>query len=73
MEARIAKLCDTYRYDGEALAALDQLAQEPAMHRRHSGCYACEFFWRAEETEKSGVTGAAPHSDAGAPGGRMAG
>lgn len=44
MEARIAKLCDKYRYDGEALAALDQLAQEPAMHRRHSGCYACEFF-----------------------------
>jgi 2-oxoglutarate dehydrogenase E1 component len=30
--------------DAEALAVLDQLAQEPEMHRRHFDCYAYEFF-----------------------------
>lgn len=28
----------------EALAVLDQLAQEPEMHRRYSDYYAYEFF-----------------------------
>jgi SAM-dependent methyltransferase len=44
MEIRIEELRGRYGDDGEALAILDQLAQEPAMHRRHSGCYAYEFF-----------------------------
>ncbi len=33
-----------YVGDGEALAVLDQIAQEPEMHRRHSDFYAYEFF-----------------------------
>ncbi len=28
----------------DALAVLDQIAQEPEMHRRHGQCYAYEFF-----------------------------
>jgi SAM-dependent methyltransferase len=44
MENRIEELRGRYRTDGESLAVLDQLAQEPEMHRRHSGCYAYEFF-----------------------------
>jgi len=44
MELRIAELRGKYEEDDEALAVLDQLAQEPAMHRRHSDCYAYEFF-----------------------------
>lgn len=28
----------------KALGILDRLAQEPEMHRRHSDCYAYEFF-----------------------------
>lgn len=44
METRIEELRGRYGDDDEALAVLDQLAQEPAMHRRHSGCYAYEFF-----------------------------
>ena len=44
MEIRIEELCGKYRADDEALAVLDQLAQEPEMHRRHSGYYAYEFF-----------------------------
>ena len=30
--------------DAEALGVLDQLAQEPEMHRQHSDYYAYEFF-----------------------------
>lgn len=44
METRIEELRGKYRADDEALAALDQLGQEPEMHRRHSGYYAYEFF-----------------------------
>jgi SAM-dependent methyltransferase len=44
MEKRIGELRSTYAGDDEALAILAQLAQEPAMHRRHSATYAYEFF-----------------------------
>lgn len=44
MERRIEELRGKYEDDEEALAVLDQLAQEPEMHRRHSGYYAYEFF-----------------------------
>jgi len=44
MEIRIEDLRAKYRADEEALAVLDELAQEPEMHRRHSDCYAYEFF-----------------------------
>jgi hypothetical protein len=33
-----------YAGDEEALAVLDQIAEEPAMHRRYSDYYAYEFF-----------------------------
>jgi len=44
MEKRIAELRGKYAGDVEASAILDQLADEPEMHRRHSDCYAYEFF-----------------------------
>lgn len=44
MEARIAELRRKYAEDGEAQAILNQLAQEPELHRRHADCYAYEFF-----------------------------
>jgi SAM-dependent methyltransferase len=44
MQQHIEDLRSRYADDGEALAVLDQLAQEPAMHRRHSDYYAYEFF-----------------------------
>jgi SAM-dependent methyltransferase len=44
MQSRIEELRGKYADDGEALAVLDHLAQEPAMHRRHSDYYAYEFF-----------------------------
>ncbi len=44
MERRIAGLRGRYAGDAEALSALDRLAEEPAMHRLHSDCYAYEFF-----------------------------
>jgi hypothetical protein len=44
MERRIEELRGKYAADAEALAVLDQLAQEPEMHRRHSDFYAYEFF-----------------------------
>jgi SAM-dependent methyltransferase len=44
MEIRIEELRGKYKDDDEVLAVLDQLAQEPAMHRRHSDYYAYEFF-----------------------------
>jgi len=44
MERRIEVLRGKYAGDVEALGVLDQLAQEPEMHRRHSDYYAYEFF-----------------------------
>ena len=44
MQRRIEELRRGYAEDDEALAVLDQLAQEPEMHRRHSDYYAYEFF-----------------------------
>jgi SAM-dependent methyltransferase len=44
MEIRIEELRSKYGDDDEALAVLDQLAQEPEMHRRYSDYYAYEFF-----------------------------
>jgi len=44
MEHRIEALRGKYTDDAEALAALDQIAQEPEMHRRNSDYYAYEFF-----------------------------
>jgi SAM-dependent methyltransferase len=44
MEIRIDELRGKYEDDDEALAVLDQLAQEPEMHRRYSDYYAYEFF-----------------------------
>ncbi|HAF56541.1 MAG TPA: class I SAM-dependent methyltransferase [Thauera sp.] len=44
MEARIGELRAQHAGDAEAQSMLDQLSEEPAMHRRHSDCYAYEFF-----------------------------
>ena len=44
METRITELSGKYAHDVEALAVLDQLAEEPEMHRHHSDFYAYEFF-----------------------------
>lgn len=44
MEQRIEELREKYTGDAEAATILDQLAEEPEMHRRHSDFYAYEFF-----------------------------
>jgi len=44
MERRIAELRGKYVGDVEASTILDQLAEEPKTHRRHSDFYAYEFF-----------------------------
>jgi len=44
MKHRIEMLRGKYTEDAEALAVLDQIAQEPAMHHRYSDYYAYEFF-----------------------------
>jgi SAM-dependent methyltransferase len=44
MQRRIEELRIRYADDGEALAVLDRLAQEPERHKRHSDDYAYEFF-----------------------------
>jgi len=44
MKIRIEALRGKYEDDDEALAVLDQLAQEPEMHQKYSDCYAYEFF-----------------------------
>jgi SAM-dependent methyltransferase len=44
MQRRIEESRGKYADDTEALAVLDQLAQEPEMHRRYSDYYAYEFF-----------------------------
>jgi len=44
MERRIEVLRSQYTGDPEALAALDQVAKEPAMHRRSGHHYCYTFF-----------------------------
>jgi len=44
MEKRIAELRGTYAGDPESCGILDQLAEEPELHRRYSAFYAYEFF-----------------------------
>lgn len=44
MESRIAELRVKYADDAEATGILEQIAAEPAMHRRHADCYGYEFF-----------------------------
>ena len=44
MLARIDALRTEFANDAEALEALDQLAAEPEMHRRHGATYGYEFF-----------------------------
>lgn len=44
MQQRIAELRSQYANDTEALDILNQIAQEPEMHRRYSDYYAYEFF-----------------------------
>jgi hypothetical protein len=44
MEHRIEELRSKYTDDAEAQAVLDQIEQEPEMHRRCSDYYAYEFF-----------------------------
>lgn len=44
MEARIVEMREKYANDGEALAVLDELAREPAMHRVYGEYYGYEFF-----------------------------
>jgi hypothetical protein len=41
MERRIEKLRTD---DAESLAALEEIAREPKLHRRHSDYYGYEFF-----------------------------
>jgi SAM-dependent methyltransferase len=44
MQDGIEALRSKYGDDPQALAALDQLAREPEMHRQHAAYYAYEFF-----------------------------
>lgn len=44
MQSRIEELRGKYATDSDAIAVLDQLAQEPELHRRHAEYYAYEFF-----------------------------
>jgi len=44
MEIRIGEMRRVYSDDDEALTVLDQLAEEPAMHRKYASYYAYEFF-----------------------------
>jgi len=44
MEDRIEELRRLYSDDAEALTILEQIGEEPALHRRHSRYYAYEFF-----------------------------
>jgi SAM-dependent methyltransferase len=44
MARRIEELRGRYAGDAEALAALDEIAREPELHRLHSDYYAYEFF-----------------------------
>lgn len=53
MERRVEALRGRYAGDVEALGVLDQLAQEPEIHRRHSDSYAYEFFVARQASENS--------------------
>jgi hypothetical protein len=44
MERRIEELRTEYIDDAESLAALNEIARETEMHRRHSDYYGYEFF-----------------------------
>ena len=44
MKRRIEELRGKYTDDADAVTALEQIAREPEMHRRHSDYYAYEFF-----------------------------
>jgi len=63
MEARIVELRDQYASDAEALAMLDQIAEEPEMHRRHSDCYAYEFFVVRRPADRRDPRGKQPGTD----------
>lgn len=54
MEERIADLRGKYATDVEALGVLDELAEEPQMHRRYSDFYAYEFFVARRPVQGSG-------------------
>ncbi|ADH86633.1 class I SAM-dependent methyltransferase [Desulfurivibrio alkaliphilus] len=56
MEVRVAELRRKYARDAEAAAILDQLAEEPAMHRRFSAFYAYEFFVTRRPLADTGPT-----------------
>ncbi|HOM12521.1 MAG TPA: class I SAM-dependent methyltransferase [Rubrivivax sp.] len=55
MEARITELRGKYFGDAEALALLDQLAEEPEMHRHYSEFYAYQFFVARRPFETPGA------------------
>jgi len=44
LEPETVELRSKYTDDADALTALEQIAREPEMHRRHSDYYAYEFF-----------------------------
>jgi SAM-dependent methyltransferase len=69
MENRIEELRKKYVNDAESVAILDQLAEEPKMHRRHSDFYAYEFFVARRPPGRShpGKTGGAPTRSADKP------
>lgn len=50
MLRRLAELRERYAGDAEALAAIEELAREPELHRLHSDCYAYEFFVARRES-----------------------
>jgi len=62
MQHRIKELRGKYDNDAEALSILDQLAQEPEMHRRYSDYYAYEFFV-VRRLPNSFVGGVQPDND----------
>jgi SAM-dependent methyltransferase len=44
MVRRLGELREAYAGNPAALAAIDELAREPELHRSHADCYAYEFF-----------------------------
>ncbi len=54
METRITELRGKYADDVEASTILDQLSQEPEMHRRYSDFYAYEFLVARRPLAQSG-------------------
>jgi len=63
MEHRIETLRGKYAADAEALALLDQLAQEPALHRRYSDYYAYQFFVVRRPAPLQGRAAVTPRED----------